>query len=134
MQWQVLFLTAFDEDLRKLCKSHGMDAANVERHIQEQFEDPFKAERIEKLLTSGVSTSAVDRLATSRFPPSIRLQIVQDLRVTAWCFPAQRQAVVTYIFHKSEDPNYKRAVETHDSRLKGYVESLNEFIEKKRPK
>lgn len=116
MPWQVLFLRAYDEDLARLCRAHGLDADKIEANVRDQFEDPFKAERVEKLLTAGVSTSAVDRLAASRFPPSIRLQVLQDLRATAWCFPAQRHVVITHVFHKSEDPKYKRAVEVHDSR------------------
>lgn len=132
MTWQVLFLQEFDEDLAELAGSHGVDEAKVQSKVLEQFHDPFKAQRIDDLLSSGTSTRTVDRLEDTQFPPSIRLRVLGDYRVTAWCYPAERQVVVTHLFHKGSDPRYRAAVRTHDARLSSYVAGMQGFLEKKR--
>lgn len=131
MTWQVLLLQEFDEDLAELASSHGLDPDDVEDRLIEVFTDDFHAKRIDDLLQSGLSTDALDRLHTSAYPPSIRIRL-GDLRVTAWLFPQQRHAVVTHIFHKSADPDYRQARKVHDDRLEEYVEGLGAFLDRKR--
>lgn len=134
MRWQVLLLKGFQEDLSDLAKRHGIDARALEADVVDEFEDEFRGARVDKLLEAGVSTTAIDRLSSSAYPPSIRLQVRADFRATAWLFPAQHQAILTHIFHKSSDSEYRRAAPTHDARLLEYIGSLHDFVEKKRRK
>jgi hypothetical protein len=128
--WQVLLLPEVEGDLEGLRSSVAPRAA--EDALVDEFRDPFKAARVDKLLRAGVSTAGIDRLATSKYPPSIRLHLLQDLRATAWCFPQARHAVAVHVFHKSQDPDYRRAVRIHDARLENYFRSFQAFIERHR--
>lgn len=132
MAWRVFVLKEFEEDLKQLSRTHGVKGAQIEDQATEEFEDPFKGERVTKLLTSGTSTAAVAKLDGSMYPTSIRLQVLQDYRVTAWLFPAQSLAMLVHAFHKSVDPNYKRCVPTHDGRLQNYFENLAAFASKRK--
>lgn len=132
MPWQIIILAPFDEDLESLRSS--VNRARLLTGVREEFEDPFKGQRIHQLLSAGVATSAVDRVMTSRFPPTIRLQVLRDFRVMAWCYPSPSQAIVTHVFHKSSDPAYRRAVAVHDRRIEEYFTGLHGFFDKHRRK
>lgn len=125
-----MFLAEADQDMSQLGRG-GADKAKVEGAVVDQFKG-FKGDRIQKLLEAGTSTGAVDRLDASVYPTSIRLQVLQDFRATAWLFPAQRHAFVVSLFAKSQDPDYKKAVAVHDSRLKAYMDSLQSFHDRRK--
>ena len=116
MKWSVVFLSDADQDVASL-RGSGFDAAKIEAAIIEQFAG-FKGDRIQKLLESGTSSGAVDRLDASEFPTSIRIQVLQDLRATAWVVPALGQVVIVQVFQKSRDPTIAgpRHSTTSDSR------------------
>jgi hypothetical protein len=130
VDWDVVFLREADEDLDSLAKA-GAGRKGLEAGILDQFRG-FKGDRIQKLLESGTTTKAVDRLDGSAYPTSIRLHVLQDYRATAWLFPAQRHAFVVHVFAKSRDPDYKQALATHDGRLMAYFESLAQFHSKRK--
>lgn len=46
----------------------------------------------------------------------------------------QKHALVTQVFHKSSDPDYRRAVRIHDARLEAYFGSFYAFVERHRKK
>lgn len=131
MPWQVYFVREAEADLEALGKG-GLDAEKAEDLIRDEFEDEFKAARIEKALEGAARSDAVVRLEKTRYPPSVRITIHRDYRATVWCHPMLRLAVVTHVFHKSQDPDYVKAVRMHDGRLKEYVEDLVEYFNKKR--
>ncbi|MEK6975168.1 MAG: hypothetical protein AABY18_02360 [Candidatus Thermoplasmatota archaeon] len=130
MRWQVISLKEFEDDVASLARSGLVNRAAFIAAVVEQFEDPFKARRLDHFLTSGSPTAALDRLASSLHPPSIRLQVQRDFRVTAWCYTDARHVVVTHAFVKSSDPDYRRAARIHDDRLTGYVRGMQEFLER----
>lgn len=132
MKWSVVFLSEADHDVASL-RAAGFDPTKMEAAIVEQFAG-FKGDRIQKLLESGTSSGAVDRLDASEFPTSIRIQVLQDLRATAWVVPALGQVVIVQVFQKSRDPDYRRAAPQHDQRLKAYIASFHEFSQKRKRK
>ena len=132
MPWQVLVLEEFEEDVAFLTRHHGLTPGALLDDATAAFTDPYKAARLDKLLSAGAATAALDRLAGSAYPPSVRLQVLHDLRATAWLFPRRRHALLVHAFHKSADPRYRRALATHDGRLKQYFEGFHEFVERKR--
>lgn len=131
MSWQALFVQEFFADLETL-RTHGADPPRLLRLLREAVEDEFKAERLDHFLRSGGPSASIDRLESSRFPRSLRMQVTHDYRATAWAYQTQRMILFTHVFHKTDDPNYKRAAEIHDRRLIDYVREMKDFLEKKR--
>lgn len=41
-------------------------------------------------------------------------------------------AFVSHVFHKSQDPNCKRAVPTHDARVGKVVQTFQQFVGKQK--
>lgn len=39
---------------------------------------------------------------------------------------------MTHIFHKSQDPNYKRAAAVHDARAAEFIGTFQDFMSKKK--
>lgn len=130
MDWSVVFPREADQDFGDLGRG-GADKAKLEAAVVDQFKG-FKGDRLRKLLEAGTSTGAVDRLEASVYPTAIRLQVLQDFRATAWLFPAQRHAFVVSVFAKARDPDYRKAVVIHDSRLRAYMDSLQAFHDRRK--
>lgn len=127
MAWQVLFLPEFSEDVRALQKGGKPSQGDFEQAVRSEFEG-LKGERVTKLFIQGVTTKQVDRLESSRYHGSIRMQIFQDHRITAVCLPDYKAAIVSHLFHKSSDPNYREAPRVHDARVKKYFDTFTGFL------
>lgn len=125
MGWQVLFLPEFAEDASKIQKGRGQ--TDFEETVRAEFEG-LKGDRVTKLFVQGTSTKQVDRLGSSRYHGSIRMQILQDFRITAVCLPDYKTAVVSHVFLKSADPSYKEASRVHDARVKKYFDTFTGFL------
>lgn len=123
--WTVSFLPKAEADLTHLVQ--GKQAADLEAALLDEFSG-MKGDRVDKLFRQGVSTSSLDKLDGSRFPGSIRLQAFADYRATALCLPRFRQAYITHLFHKSSDPQYRKAVTTHDARASEFISDFNAFL------
>lgn len=131
MPWQALFLPEFAEDLRGFQKGGKPSQGEFEQAVRSEFEG-LKGERVTKLFVQGVSTKQLDRLASSKYHGSIRMQIFQDYRVTAVCLPDYKAAIVSHLFHKSTDPNYRNAPTIHDARVKRYFDTFTGFLSRGR--
>lgn len=127
MAWQVIFLPEFEEDVQGFQKGGKPSQDDFEKAVREEFEG-FKGQRVTKLFTQGVSTKQVDRLESSAYHGSIRMHIFQDYRVTAVCLPDYEVAVVSHLFSKATDPNYRSAPKTHDARVKKYFDTFTGFL------
>lgn len=130
MAWNVSLLPDADQDLHDLTHDQKW-RDTLEGAILAEFQGP-KGERVTKLFKQGVSTSSIDRLAGSTFPGSIRVHVRADYRATVLCLPAFQQAYVTHVFHKSQDPKYRRAVATHDARAGQFVETFSRFLSRRK--
>lgn len=93
------------------------DPVRVVAALEAAFRDAFKSERIAGFFEHGARTLAIDRLATSEFPGSVRLRLPGDVRATLYCDVGGRVAFVVHVFLKSQDPGYGAAVRLHDARL-----------------
>ena len=109
----------------------GVTAQEIEAAIQAQFEDEFKAKRVDDFIKKGTASPAIDRLDSAAYPLSVRVQVLTDYRATLILFPKFKQAVVTHVFHKSADPKYRRAVLEHDRRLAAYFEGIADYAKKR---
>ncbi len=123
--WTVSLLPKAGADLANLAPQ--AQAAAIEEAVLDEFQG-MKSDRLDKLFRQGVSTKSIDKLKGSRFPGSIRIQVFADYRATVLCLPAFRQAYVTHLFHKSSDPQYRRAVNTHDTRASEFITDFNAFL------
>lgn len=128
--WTVSLLPKAEHDLTALGKTAAERLA-IEDAIFDEF-DGMKGDRVTKLFVQGTSTGSIEKLASATHPGSIRLQIKADFRATALCLPAFKQAYVTHIFHKSHDPDYKRAGPTHDARAAEFIDGFKGFLDRKK--
>lgn len=55
-----------------------------------------------------------------------------DYRAIALCLPAFKQAFVTHIFHKSQDPDCRRASAIHDARTAESIDGFKGFLDRRR--
>lgn len=117
MEWRVFFFPEFIDDLEGLSKSGRFTPSRAREKLADELHDPFKAERFEKTVRSGSSSSRIDRLHGSEYPPSHRFHLFQDYRATSWCWLAEKCIWFIHAFSKSADPNYRKAVRIHDKRL-----------------
>lgn len=130
MAWSVSILPKADQDLVALTRSPAQ-RKDIEDAIFDEF-DGLKGERVTKLFVQGASTGSIEKLAASSVPGSIRIQIRADYRATAICLPSFRQAFITHVFHKSQDPDYRRAVMAHDARAAEFIEGFKGFLDRRR--
>jgi hypothetical protein len=130
VEWQVLILRDVKSDVAGF---RSLDPLDVEAAIREPFEDPFRGPSILKEIKAGASSRFVDRFSSSKYQPSIRLQILHDYRALAFCFiDGETVAIVTHVFHKSRDPDYKSAAVIHEARLGRYFDTFNEYVRRNR--
>ena len=130
MTWSVSILPKADQDLKELSKDPAT-RKSIEDAILAEF-NGLKGVRVTKLFVQGTSTGSIDKLAAASFPGSIRLQVFADYRAAVLCLPAFSQAYVTHIFHKSHDPNYKRAAAVHDARAAEFIGTFQDFMSKRK--
>lgn len=129
--WNVSILPKAEEDLAALGENDPGLKQRLVPAILDEFQG-MKVQRIERFLVQGTASKRVDRLDGSEFPGSIRLRIKENYRVTILCLPSYGQAYVVHVFHKAQDPKYRRAVPTHNMRLVEFVEDFNRFMDKRK--
>lgn len=130
MPWTVSLLPKAEQDLATLFKSPAERHA-IEAGILDEFQG-LKGERMTKLFVQGASTGSIEKLASATHPGSIRLHVRADYRATVLCLPAFKQAYVTHIFHKSQDPDYRRAGPTHDARAAEFIDGFKGFLDRRK--
>jgi hypothetical protein len=127
--WSVSILPKAEQDFAALAKTPAQ-RKDLEDAVFDEF-DGMKGDRVTKLFVQGTTTASIEKLAASSFPGSIRIQVRADYRATALCLPAFKQAFVTHVFHKSQDPDYKRAVATHDARASEFIDGFKGFLDRR---
>ena len=128
--WTILFAPGALDDLEYLGRASGGLPQRLRAEIASAFHDPFKSQRFQELLEGHGHTGRLDRLESSGFPKSFRIQLLHDFRATFCALPEVQAIVVSHVFAKSADPKYLRAVETHDARLEAFFLAFKDFADR----
>lgn len=128
--WNLLFLPEVSDDLEELSRGDGRLPEMLRAAIDDALGGSFKASRLLGVISGHGRTHQVEHFADSGFPKSYRLQLHHDYRALICCVPPIRVVLVTHVFAKSDDPNYRAAAREHDRRLESYFLPFKEFVER----
>ncbi len=128
-EWWVVFLPEVEGDFTLVSRADHKLGRQLQAEILREFHEPFKADRFLAAVEGRARTSHIDRLERSGFPESYRLQLSHDHRATLWLARSAFQGVITHVFAKSADPNYRTAMVEHDRRLADYLLPFRRFVD-----
>lgn len=112
MSFEVWADPGFDQELRKFTKA---EQAQVEAGLIAYAQNPVRHPK-------------ATRLAGARIIQSFRLRI-GPFRVLGTLFTSQKIILVTTVFRKKRDEDYKAAVLRHEKPLQAQVPPLSDYLE-----